>query len=204
MSNFSNNKPSSTAAPVFKKHHVHEVSKSLTESKYIADDYHNAHRYQHRATVTLVGYSGIRPYDPIYLDGLPNGMSGYWTVLSVKHIFGGRPANYILELEVGTDVIGDTSTTAAVNSDLRDLQGDLSGQSLTSSGSKLTQYSISVNASSINPSYGNVTPTALTHSSHVGVPTVAGSTPFKDRAPNTSIVKKTVQWVAKSSGKVVR
>ena len=204
MSNFTNNKNVAVPTTTFKKHHVNEVAKSLTDSKNIADDYHNANRYQHRATVSVVGHATLRPYDPIYLDGLPNGLSGYWTVLSIKHVFGGRPANYMMELEVGTDIIGETAPKAAEASDLRDIQSDLSNQSLSASNSRLTKYSVSVNASSINPSYGNTPPTALTNGSALSIPSVPGSTPFLDTPPNLSGIKQTVQWVAKSSGKVVR
>lgn len=204
MSNFSNNKSAGKTTAVFKKHHVHEVAKSLTESKYIAEDYNNAHRYQHRAHVLLVGHATLRPYDPIYLDGLPNGMSGYWTVLSIKHIFGGRLANYTMRVEVGTDVIGETDPNAYKNADTRNIQEDLSGQSLTASESKLDEYSSSVNDSTLEPSYGVTPPTALTKASPLAIPSIPGTTPYRNSPPNTGVVKKTVQWVAKSNGKVVR
>jgi hypothetical protein len=204
MSNFSNNTPTSTLKSTYQKHHVYEVSGSLTESKHIADNYANANRYQHRAEVLVVGDSTIRPYDPIYLDGLPNGMSGYWTVLSVRHVFGGTPASYMLRLEVGTDVIGDIDPNAANRSNLRDVQSDLAGQSLTSSGAQLTQYSLSPNASPIEPLTSASDPTAVVNPSPVAVPTIAGITPNKDHAPNLKNVKRTVQWTAKSNGKVLK
>jgi len=202
MSNFSNNTSTNSKA-VFKQFHVHEVTANLTESKHISDAYSNTHRYQHRAHVVIVGTASLRPYDPIYLDGLPNGMSGYWTVLSVKHVFGGRPANYMLELEVGTDVIGDVNPAASTNSDLRDIQSDLAGQSLTSSDAKLTEYSLSVNASSLQPSYGVASKTAVNRTTAVSIPKINGATSYKDAPPNISGVKKTVQWTAKSNGKVL-
>jgi hypothetical protein len=201
MSNFSNNTPKSTPKATYQKHHVYEVSTSLTESKLIAENYSEAHRYQHRAEVILVGNSGLRPYDPIYLDGLPNGMSGYWTVLSVKHIFGGAPANYTMKVEVGTDVIGDTNPNAAKNSQVRDIQSDLSGQSLTSSGAQLSQYSLSPNANSLDPVTSASEATAIVSSSSVAVPAVSGTS--KGTAPNLKNVKRTVQWVSKSNGKVL-
>jgi hypothetical protein len=36
------------------------------------------------------------------------------------------------------------------------------------------------------------------------VPKIAGATPFKDQAPNIAGIKKTVQWVATSSGRVLK
>jgi hypothetical protein len=146
----------------------------------------------------------LRPYDPIYLDGLPNGMSGYWTVLSIKHVFGGSLANYMMLLEVGTDIIGDIDNTASSRSDTRDIQNDFAGQSLDSSDSNLTEYSLSPNSSILNPTYGITNSTAVKKKSAVSVPIVAGSTPFKNSAPNTANIKQTIKWSAKSNGKVVR
>lgn len=204
MSNFSNNKSDGTQAAIFKKHHPHEVIKDLTSSKHIAQSFNEANKYQHRAKISIVGHATLRPYDPIYLDGLPNGMSGYWTVLSVEHVFGGRVANYIMNLEVGTDIIGDTDPKAKSRSDTRDVQSDFAGQSLTYSSSKLTEYNLSPNASSVNPNNGVAVKTAIQNKSQTAVPTVAGSTAFKNAAPNISGIKKTVQWSATSSGKVLK
>lgn len=203
MSNFSNNKVGSKVEANFTHHHVYEVANNLNESKHIADDYTNAHRYQHRAQVRVIGYPDLRPYDPIYLDGLPNGLSGYWTVLSVKHVFGGRPADYLLELEVGTDFIGDTNPDAYKTSANRDVQADLAGQSLTPSDVVLSTYSVSPNASPIDPTTGVVSTTAVNQPSNIAIPYVAGTTPFADTPPNTDFLKSTVQWSSVASGKVI-
>lgn len=204
MANFSTNKSDGTQTAVFKKHHPHEVITDLTTSKHIAQSYNQANKYQHRAKVTIVGHATLRPYDPIYLDGLPNGMSGYWTVLSVEHIFGGRVAKYLMTIEVGTDVIGDVDSKAKSRSDTRDVQNDFAGQSLTTSPSKLTEYNLSPNASSLSPSFGVTSKTAIQNLSKVTVPKVTGITSFKDAPPNVSGVKKTVQWSATSGGKVLK
>jgi hypothetical protein len=204
MSNFSNNTPNASSRAVFKKHHTHEVSTSLAESQAIADAYSDAHRYQHRAEVTVAGHPTLQVYDPVYLDGLPNGLSGYWTVLSIKHIFGGKPAYFMTDLVVGTDVIGDVNPNAKNTADNRDVQSELAGQSLNASDSALSEYMTSPNSSQLNPSHGVTNPTAVTSSSVVGVPNVTGATPFKAKAPNTGAVKRTVQWAAKSNGKVLK
>jgi hypothetical protein len=203
MSNFSNNKVGSKVDANFTHHHVYEVAKNLNDSKHIADDYTNAHRYQHRAQVRVIGYPDLRPYDPIYLDGLPNGLSGYWTVLSVKHVFGGRPADYLLELEVGTDFIGDTNPEAYQTSANRDVQSDLAGQSLTPSDVVLTTYSVSPNASPVDPTTGVVNTTAVNQASNIAIPYIAGTTPFADTPPNTDFLKSTVQWTSVANGKVI-
>jgi len=204
MSNFSNNKSDGTQTAVFKKHHPHEVIKDLVNSKHVAQSYNESNKYQHRAKVSIVGHATLRPYDPIYLDGLPNGMSGYWTVLSVEHVFGGRVANYILNLEVGTDFIGDSDPKARDRSDTRDVQSDFANQSLTSASSKLVEYNLSPNSSTLNPSYGATVKTAVQNISQIAVPKVAGSTNFIYSPPNIDEIKKTVQWSATSSGKVLQ
>jgi len=204
MSNFSNNSVGSQIDATFTHHHVYEVANSLADSKHIADDYNNAHRYQHRASVTVVGYPDLHPYDPIYLDGLPNGLSGYWTVLSVKHVFGGHPADYVLELEVGTDFIGDTNPDADKSSAVRDVQSDLAGQSLNPSDTTLSTYTVSPNASPLVSSTGVTSVTAIGTPSNVGVPSVFGTTPFKDTPPNTDFLKNKVQWGSSNSGRVLK
>lgn len=182
----------------FKKHQVYEVATSLTESKYIANDIANAKRYAFRATVHIVGNPNVKPYEPIYLDGLPNELAGYWTVLSVKHILGGEPANYMMEVEVGTDIIGDTNPDAWKAMDQRDIVGELSGQSLTQSKSTLSDYSFSVNDSSLTPTYGKTLPTAAVKKKATSVPeTIVPTDPYSVTPPDFSNVKRTVKWVAK-------
>lgn len=203
MSNFSNNKVGSKVEASFTHHHVYEVANNLNDSKHIADDYTNAHRYQHRANVTVIGYPDLRPYDPIYLDGLPNGLSGYWTVLSVKHVFGGRPADYLLELEVGTDYIGDTNPEAYKTSSNRDVQSDLAGQSLTPSDVVLTTYSVSPNMSPVDLNTGLINTTAVNELSNIAIPNIPGTTPFADTPPNTDFLKSTVQWSSVGNGRVI-
>lgn len=204
MSNFSTNKSDGSQTAFFKTHYPHEVIKDLTNSKQIAQAFSDTKKYQHRAKVTIVGHATLRPYDPIYLDGLPNGMSGYWTVLSVEHIFGGRVAKYVMNIEVGTDVIGETDPQAKTRSDTRDVQSDFANQSLTVSPAKLSEYNLSPNASTVNPKYGVTSKTAVQNTSKVVVPKISGATPFKDQAPNIAGIKKTVQWMATSSGRVLK
>jgi len=204
MSNFSSNKSDGTQTALFKTHYPHEVVKDLTNSKQIAQSYSDTKKYQHRAKVTIVGHATLRPYDPIYLDGLPNGMSGYWTVLSVEHVFGGRVAKYLMNIEVGTDVIGDVDSKAKDRADTRDVQSDFANQSLTVAPAKISEYNLSPNSSTVSPKYGVTPKTAIQNLSQVAVPKVAGATAFRDLAPNISGVKKTVQWVATSSGRVLK
>jgi len=195
MTNFSND--SSTAAQaIFKKHHVQDSSNSLAESKQIADGYSENHKWQHRASVTVVGTPDLRPYDPIYLDGLPNGMSGYWTILSAVHVFGGSPANYMVMLEVGTDLLGDTNPNASAFSRTRDVQAELSGQALVQQDVVIVNAQTSPNANSFDLNTGTTPSTAVNTPSPVGVPTVPKST-LVIAPPKASVAKLKVQYKSK-------
>jgi hypothetical protein len=204
MKNFSNDNPSLDSSASFQTHHVYEVASSFADAQHIATDYSNANKYQHKAVVSIVGHAPLRPYDPIYLDGLPNGMSGYWTVLTVKHIFGGRPADYMQELIVGTDTLGDTNPDAAKNSSYRDVQSELAGQSIDNADAALTEYSLSPNSSSLESLNGSTKLTRVTSDSTVGVPAVSGMSPFADTPPDISQVTNVLKWTATSSGRVIK
>jgi hypothetical protein len=198
VTNFSNNPTKAK----FKKHHTHEVVTSLANSKLLAIDYANQHRYRHRAEVMIIGTADLRPYDPIYLDGLPNGMSGYWTVLSLKHIFNGRVANYMLEIVVGTDTIGDTSSTAYLNANTRDVQAELAGQSLVAPASQLIDQVPSINASSLSSNTNTIVSTPQVSPSNPLIPNLT-NIPFPNGAPNINSIKRTVQWTATKTGTVI-
>lgn len=204
MKNFSNDSAAVDSAASFQTHHVYEVASSFADAQHIATDYGNANKFQHRATVNIVGHAPLRPYDPIYLDGLPNGMSGYWTVLSVKHIFGGRPADYLQELVVGTDTLGDINPNAAGTSSYRDVQSELSGQSLNGSDTVLTEYSLSPNSSLLNTSYGESKLTGVASDSTVGVPAISGVSPFADSPPDISQITNVIKWTATDAGRVIK
>lgn len=193
MSKYSSDKNAAS----FNKHQVYDVATSLTESKYIANDLADAKRYQYRARVVVVGNSAVKPYEAVYLDGLPNGMSGYWTVLSVKHIFGGVPANYLMELYVGTDKLGQTSDSAKNSVEVRDVVGELSGQAIRPSESTLKNNSFDVNASPLTPTYGATEKTAVvTQSVTSSLESIVPTDPYSVKPPNFSNVKRTVAWEA--------
>lgn len=203
MKTFSNDNSSADSTASFQSHHVYEVASSFADSQHIANDYNNANKYQHRATVSIVGHAPLRPYDPIYLDGLPNGMSGYWTVLSVKHIFGGRPADYMQELVVGTDALGDTNPNAKNNSSYRDVQSELAGQSIDLANTVLTEYSLSPNSSSLYETFGETKATQVNTLSPAGVPDVLDTEEFSNGAPDLSQVTNVIKWTATDAGRVI-
>lgn len=193
MSRYSNQKDTAS----FIKHQVYDVATSFTESKYVANDLADAKRYQYRASVVVVGNSAVKPYEAVYLDGLPNGLSGYWTVLSVKHIFGGVPANYLMELEVGTDKLGQTSDTAKNNTEVRDISGELSNQALVPAKSSLKINSFEVNSSPLTPTYGKTEKTSVvTQRVNKSLEKIDTKNPYSVTPPAAGKAKRAASWEA--------
>jgi hypothetical protein len=198
-STYSNSSAGKPVAPKFKKHQTREVVTSLAESKQIANDYSDAKRWVHRAKVSVMGNVSVKLYQPIYLDGLPNGMSGYWTVLSIRHTFGGIPAKYLLELEVGTDVIGEIDLKAKKANTVRDVQAEISGQSVTADPApQLLDLSLSPNSSDLSADYGLTSPTAVNQPPAVGVPAGLSNNIYSTKAPNFKVIKRTTTWKSTS------
>lgn len=66
-------------------------------------------RFPYRGTVVVIGSPSMRPDLPVYLDGIGSEYSGFWMVLSTKHIVIEEKRNvykYVTVLEVGTDSLG--------------------------------------------------------------------------------------------------
>lgn len=167
--------------PHFTKHQVHDVATSLTDSKRIAADAAEADRYTYRAKATVLGNAEILPYDAVYFDNLPGGMSGYWTVLSITHIFGGA-APYLMELEVGTDALGQTSVTPR-NTSVRDVEAELNGLTYTEKTEYIDTASV-IHLPPVNKALGVKKPTSNT-------------TSVRSSTPDFSIIKKPNNWRAK-------
>jgi hypothetical protein len=189
---------SATNKATFLKHLPFESATNLSDAKYIATDRAEAHRYKYRAVAVLAGNAGVKVGHLIYLDKLSQGMSGYWTVLRVDHIFGSGNAAYQLEVLLGTDKLGDVSKTIGSNTEVRDFAAELAEQSLDAGPSMLNDYSFGINAGKIEssavyapsskvvkPAYSPVAPTTYT-------PNI-----YKDEVPNVSSVKRTITWAAK-------
>lgn len=183
---------------LFQKHQTYEVASSLTDSKFVANDLADTNRYQYRATAVLVGNALVKPYEAIYLDGLPNGMSGYWTVLSVTHIFGGVPSPYMMELVLGTDTLGETYNGASSSIKQRDISGELSGQAIRASESSLKEYSFSPNVNWLAPNMGIKDKTEATNKRATAIPeNITPEDPYSVTPPNFSNVRRTSVWEAK-------
>ena len=190
-SRYSNNK--NTA--LFQKHQTYEVATSLTDSKFVANDLADTNRYQYRAHAVVVGDVLVKLYEAIYLDGLPNGMSGYWTVLGITHIFGGIPTNYMMELELGTDTLGEEYVGAKTSTKLRDIAGELAGQALRVADSSLKQYSFTPNQDPLPVDWFAVTNNTAPRATAVPE-TIIPENPYSVTPPNFSNVKRTTKWEA--------
>ena len=128
-------------------------------------------------------------------------MSGYWTVLKVTHIFGGTTANYMLEVDLGTDILGQTNPNAAKASDTRDVNAEIAGQKVEPSSSTLVDYSFSVNN---KPMY--VAPTASVNikPSELKVDTDPTSPNlYQNDIPDFSAVKRTTAWAATKGNQIL-
>lgn len=189
---------SSTNKATFLRHLPFESATSLADAKYIATDRAETYRYKYRGIAILAGDAGVKTGQLIYLDGLSQGMSGYWTVLRVDHVFGSGNAAYQLEVLLGTDILGDVSDNVGADTEVRDFAAELAEQSLDAGSSTLTDYSFGVNAGSVESSV------VYAPSSKVVSPAYASPAPssyepniYKDEVPNFSSVKRTTTWAAK-------
>jgi hypothetical protein len=72
-------------------------------------------------------------------------MSGYWTVLSVEHLFGGGNNTYQIQAVVGADVVGDADASIGKSAGKRDFEAELSNQSLKPKKPRLNNNTIGVN-----------------------------------------------------------
>ena len=188
--------------PAHKKHHPHEVATSTNDSKLLANALNNANKWQHLMEVTVAGDVTIRPYDPIYLDGLRNGLSGYWTVITVTHKFGSGAGWYVLDLLVGTNVLGETDEKAGSAVAYRDVEAELSGQSLDVADSVLRSVQTSPNETDFpEPEKDGVAPKVVAPVSYIPNPT---SNPYAVRPPSVNNRKEPPVWVAKLGSKIIQ
>jgi hypothetical protein len=169
---------STNTRAAFTQHQTGEVANSLTQSKQVANDLAENHRYQYRAKATVLGSVDLEPFDAVYLDQLPGGMSGYWTVLSVRHIFGDG-ITYKCELEVGTDLLGQGTPPAG---SYRDFDAELNNP--------VTQSTPVYVSTTFIPGLGNeFTPYGTT-------PPTAATTSVTATAPDFSIIRQQTAWRA--------
>jgi hypothetical protein len=189
---------STTNKSTFLKHLPFESATTLSDAKYIASDRAETNRYKYRGVAVLAGNAAVKVGQLIYLDKLSQGMSGYWTVLRVDHIFGSGNAAYQLEVLLGTDKLGDVSTTIGTNTEVRDFAAELAEQSLDAAPSMLNDYSFGINAGNIESSADYAKSSKVAPAAYApAAPTIYEPNIYKDDIPDFSSVKRTTSWVAK-------
>jgi len=83
-------------------HLVHEVVNDSNHAEAIAIAKSSKSRYTHFANALLIGDPDIQPYHPVYLQGLPDNMSGMWVVLSVVHTINLK-YHYTMSVRLGSN-----------------------------------------------------------------------------------------------------
>jgi phage protein D len=102
QSNYTRRKSSQ---PAFTSYNTSVVAPSFEASKYETEAAVERNRHPYRGTAVVLGTPGIRPGDPVYLDGVGNSYSGFWTVLKVEHEVKNN-IEFVTTLHVGTDSLG--------------------------------------------------------------------------------------------------
>lgn len=188
---------SASHKPKFKKYLPFETASSLTEAKYLANDVAETYRYNYRAQALLSGHADVKVGQLVYLDNLEHGMSGYWTVLSVTHIFGSGNASYQLRVTLGCDVLGDVDPEAKNRAEVRDFDSEFSGKSLFPTNSVLSDYSTSVTTGAEEgPTLPKPTSKNVGSAYTPGPSTEYTTDLYQNDVPDFSSIKRTVTWRA--------
>lgn len=94
---------------IFDNYNTSVVAPDIKVARYEADAAENLNSFPYRARVEVIGDPTLRPDMPVYLDGVGEAYSGYWTILSTEHEIIEEELNihrYTTILEVGTDSLG--------------------------------------------------------------------------------------------------
>lgn len=78
-------------------------------AKYESDAAEARTSFPYRGQATVLGDPAIRPNMPVFLDGLGNTYSGFWTVLGTEHVMVETERNvytYTTNLTIGSDSVG--------------------------------------------------------------------------------------------------
>jgi hypothetical protein len=94
----------------FDRFHTSAVIPNASVATYEALAADERARYPYRGEAVVLGDARLRPDMPIYLDGIGQDYSGYWTILEARHIF--KETMYVTELILGTDSLGQSSNGA--------------------------------------------------------------------------------------------
>ena len=94
---------------LFDRHSTLTVANDYSTATYLANASDERSRFPYSAEVETIGVSSIRPCSPVYLNNVGSEYSGYWTILSVRHVITEKELNhplYTCELTVASDSLG--------------------------------------------------------------------------------------------------
>jgi hypothetical protein len=112
-------------------------------------------------------------------------------------------ARYMLEIEVGTDVLGDTDPNAAKNAGVRDVQAEIAGQSTGAPGPTIyVDVQLSPNGSSLVPDYGQTNTTVANVPSATAIPEGLTGDMYAVNPPDLSQTPSEANWVARPGSTV--
>lgn len=93
-----------SAPPAFDTYHTDVVAPNFQIAKYESTAADERNRYAYRGSVVIIGNPTLLPDSTVYLDGIGNTYTGFWTVLSTENYV--NQEIYTTTLEVGTDSLG--------------------------------------------------------------------------------------------------
>jgi len=88
----------------FDRFDTHTVVTDYASAVYEAEALDMLTRYPYRASVEVLGNTELKPDMPVYLEGLGEDYSGYWTIIDTEHIIDNLV--YTTKLTVGLDSLG--------------------------------------------------------------------------------------------------
>lgn len=93
-----------SVSPVFDSYQTRVVAPTYEIAQYEATAADERNRYAYRGEVVFPGNPALLPDSPVFLDGVGQAYSGYWTILSTEHYIQGQ--EYKTTAIVGTDSLG--------------------------------------------------------------------------------------------------
>ena len=101
----------------FQEHKTGQVVHDSTSAAVAAEGAAHMARFSTPATVKCQGDPRVKPYAPVYVNGISESLDGYWITTSVKH-FMTISGEYQLEMTVASDGLGNNQATYSRAADM--------------------------------------------------------------------------------------
>lgn len=126
--------------PAFTRFHSVEIAATQAEARYIAEAQAENNRYPIKAEATFIGNPLLAPNRCVYIKGLNDGLSGYWTLTEVVHVI--EPgSSYRTEAILGTEGLGVETFSPGVPTSTQTVMPVGSGLNMPYANARLTQGS---------------------------------------------------------------